>query len=93
VVVSTIEEESAAPETAPLDPSRSPDPQGFRSVHLGATGEPTDVPRFDRRTLLPGDCFPGPALVVEAQATTYVAPEFELAVDAARNLVLTRSTP
>jgi N-methylhydantoinase A len=93
VVVATIEEESAAPETAPLHPRRRPDPEGFRSVQLGATGEPTDVPRFDRRTLLPGDCFPGPALVVEAQATTYVAPEFELAVDAVRNLVLTRSTP
>jgi N-methylhydantoinase A/oxoprolinase/acetone carboxylase beta subunit len=51
------------------------------------------VPRFDRRTLRPGDCFPGPALVVEAQATTYVAPEFELEVDAARNLVLTKRTP
>jgi hypothetical protein len=28
--------------------------------------------------------------VVEAQSTTYVAPEFSLVVDAAGNLVLTR---
>jgi N-methylhydantoinase A len=93
VVVSTIEREPSARQPAGIDTRGRPDPQGYRSVYLDATGEPTTVPRFDRRTLVPGDCFRGPALVIEAQATTYVAPEFELEVDSARNLVLTRSAP
>ncbi len=43
-----------------------------------------------RRRLEPGHHLPGPALVVEDQTTTVVAPSFDLAVDGRHHLVLTR---
>jgi N-methylhydantoinase A len=70
---------------------RRPEPRGSRTLYFGSLDESRDVPAYERADLAPGALLAGPALVIEPQTTTYVAPEFELAVDAARNLVLTRS--
>ena len=43
---------------------------------------------FDRALLKPGNCFVGPALVVEYSATTVVPPDFRAVVDAAGNLIM-----
>jgi N-methylhydantoinase A len=45
---------------------------------------------YDRGALHPGDTLAGPALIVEPQTTTLVSAGFIAAVDAGRNLVLTR---
>ena len=65
------------------------------------TGEPHTVyfgpkigqlacPIYRRPTLQAGDVITGPALIVEAQTTTLLDPDFELLVDQQHNLVLTR---
>ena len=48
------------------------------------------VPVFDRYTLEPGFSATGPAIIEEVEATTVVMPAFDVTVDAALNLVLTR---
>ncbi|MCP5030280.1 MAG: hydantoinase/oxoprolinase family protein [Actinomycetia bacterium] len=45
---------------------------------------------LDRATLRPGDRIDGPALVIESQTTTVVAPDFDLVVDGRSHLILTR---
>ncbi len=45
---------------------------------------------IDRAKLLPGNGFPGPALVVEYSTTTVVPPDFQCRVDAGENLILER---
>lgn len=49
-----------------------------------------DFALVDRTELAPGDRVAGPALVIEDQTTTVVAPNFDLTVDARHHLVLTR---
>jgi len=46
---------------------------------------------YRRADLRPGHRLAGPALVVEAQTTTVVGPQFELGVDARGYLVLERT--
>ncbi|MBI4831126.1 MAG: hydantoinase/oxoprolinase family protein [Candidatus Lindowbacteria bacterium] len=47
------------------------------------------APIYQRTRLLPGNCFRGPALVVEMSATTVVSPAFEAKVDAYGNIIMT----
>jgi 5-oxoprolinase (ATP-hydrolysing) len=47
----------------------------------------------DRTNLSPGDTIPGPAIIVDAAATTVVEPGWRAEVDAPGNLILTRSAP
>lgn len=49
-----------------------------------------DYPVYERIKLLPGDCFSGPALVLEAQTTTYLPGACEVRVDNRMNLVIDR---
>jgi 5-oxoprolinase (ATP-hydrolysing) len=46
---------------------------------------------YDRARLRPGDTLDGPAMVIEANATTIVEPGWRAQVDARRNLVLLRT--
>jgi N-methylhydantoinase A len=46
------------------------------------------VPVYERCALEPGAALKGPALVVEADTSTYVSPSFDLEVDAGEALVL-----
>ena len=48
-----------------------------------------DFAVFVRAELKPGDCFAGPALVVEDQTTTVVSPRFDARIDGRHHLVLT----
>jgi N-methylhydantoinase A/oxoprolinase/acetone carboxylase beta subunit len=50
------------------------------------------VPVYDRYAMAPGFSARGPAIVEEVESTTVVAPAFDVAVDEAGNLVLTRRT-
>lgn len=50
-----------------------------------------DVRMFSRARLRPGQTFEGPALVVQEDATTYIAPNWRARVDDEANLVLRRS--
>lgn len=52
-----------------------------------------DTPVWQRGDLAPGWQQPGPALILDDSATTLVEPGWTVAVDAARNLILTRTTP
>ena len=84
---------AARAEPAPL-PSvkggRTPRAYAVRVLHAGGAVEPLEVPCYRRDDLAPGDQVCGPALVIEAQTTTFVSADFEAAVDAGLNIVLTR---
>ena len=88
VVVSTRREAAAG--LAPVAGDRRPEPAGTRAIYFGRSATTVDIPDFTRTDLLPGDRIAGPAVITEAQTTTFLSPEFDLEVDAARNLVMTR---
>jgi N-methylhydantoinase A len=87
---------SVATRAAP--PARLPMPATLRTVPAPATRKVYDPARgvaldyaiFHRNDLQPGDCFSGPALVIEDETTTVVSPAFDVSVDGYRYLVLTR---
>jgi 5-oxoprolinase (ATP-hydrolysing) len=64
-----------------------------------ALGQRTDRPTpsgeglYDRERLAPGDVIMGPALVIDAMATTVLEPGWRAEVDALGNLILTRAAP
>jgi 5-oxoprolinase (ATP-hydrolysing) len=55
-----------------------------------SSGQSQRAAIYDRAKLLPGETLAGPAIVVEANATTIVEPGWHARVDARRNLVLER---
>jgi N-methylhydantoinase A len=59
-------------------------------VRFAGAAAPVATPIVARDRLLPGMRMRGPAIVVEATATTVVEPGFSLAVDAGGTLILTR---
>ena len=61
-----------------------------RVIHDPVTGAACPVPVHRRESLLPGDCFPGPCLVVEDHTATCVSAMFDVHVDAHGYLVLER---
>ena len=80
-------------EPAPLPAvkgGRTPRAHAVRVLHAGGAVEPLEVPCYRRDDLAPGDQIRGPALVIEAQTTTFVSADFEAVVDAGLNIVLTR---
>ena len=62
-----------------------------RAVFDAARGRRADHEIFERKDLAPGDAIKGPAVIVEDQTTTIVSAAFEARLDAALNIVLTRS--
>jgi 5-oxoprolinase (ATP-hydrolysing) len=62
----------------------------FAAVFGGATHS---TPFYDRSLLGRGATITGPAVIIEANATTVVEPGWEAVVDRAANLVLTRAVP
>ena len=79
------EETPVAPET------RSVRSNAERSAYCPELKAMIDYPVFDRDELVPGNCFSGPALVVEAQTTTYIPNVYKVYVDNRMNLVIDRS--
>ena len=61
-----------------------------RIVHDPVTGAAYPVPVHRRESLAPGDCLPGPCLVVEDQTATCVSAMFDVHVDSHSYLVLER---
>jgi N-methylhydantoinase A len=61
-----------------------------RKVYDPGRSEALDYAIYQRTDLQPGDCFSGPALIVEDETTTVVSPAFDVSVDGYRYLVLTR---
>jgi N-methylhydantoinase A len=59
-------------------------------IDLFADGWRKGAPIYDRDLLLAGNCFSGPALVVEYSSTTVVPPGWEATVDRVGNLVVER---
>jgi N-methylhydantoinase A len=67
-----------------------PSPKGERSVWLSAESGFERAAVWNRYALGPGWRSHGPTVIEEIESTTIVTPAFDVAVDAALNLVLTR---
>jgi N-methylhydantoinase A len=61
-----------------------------RRVFDATDGAWIDVPVFERAALTPGNSIVGPALIAEAQTTTYVPPRFAMSVNASGYLDIAR---
>ena len=84
----------AVPEPLPAVSGHStPRARGMRRLHVDGAAEPLDVPCYLRDDLAAGDHIHGPALVIEAQTTTFVSAGFEAAIDGGLNVVLNRAFP
>lgn len=88
VRLSTVGETAQPPPVAPE--SRGITPHETRPIHCDVTGRLVDAAYVPRANLIPGDRLNGPALIAEPQTTTFVGADFDLVVDAAQNLILTR---
>jgi N-methylhydantoinase A len=90
-----VRAQSPAPAMPPPRPPAggTPAPKGERRIWSSADGAFRTVPVWDRYGLPPGWRTTGPAVVEEVESTTVVLPAFDVAVDAALNLVLTRRQP
>ncbi|MEN3951217.1 hydantoinase/oxoprolinase family protein [Iodidimonas sp. SYSU 1G8] len=62
----------------------------YRDVIDPATGQTEKFGVYRRDSLVPGDRFPGPALIVERETTTVVSPRFDGMIDGHGYIVLTR---
>jgi N-methylhydantoinase A len=65
-----------------------PRADGRRKIYWGQQRRTLEAPCFDRHRLKPGDGIRGPALIIEAQTTTLVGPEFSAIVDRVGNIVI-----
>jgi N-methylhydantoinase A len=76
----------------PVKAVAAPAPRGQRRIVDARLGRPITVPVYERTALEPGAALKGPALVVEADTSTYVSPSFDFEVDAGGALVLSVKT-
>lgn len=83
-------EDTPVPPHRPKPKARPCSATETRMIHCDVTGRQVAAGYIPRDDLSPGDALTGPALIVEPQTTTFVAADFGLQVDAARNLILTR---
>jgi N-methylhydantoinase A len=86
--VGRIEKPAIAPEALAPDPDAA-----AGEAYLGDKPTPSDMlALYERARLRPGATLSGPALVLQADSTTYVAAGWSARVDAWRNLILERGT-
>ena len=83
-----VEETGADTVTLAPDPASDPPRDETRPIYID--GQWRDTPIYRRSHLLPGRRIEGPALIVEANATTLVAPGWTAEVERGRNLLLRR---
>ena len=76
---------AGAPKTTTLLPAET------RDILCDVTGEWRPAGLFSRDDLSPGDTIQGPALIVEAQTTTFVSADFSASIDGPGNIWLTRN--
>ena len=62
-------------------------------VRVTTNGSTHNCPVIQREILLPNDLIPGPALIIDANATTIIEPDWQAKVLAQSELLLTRITP
>ncbi len=75
---------------APIAPSgRTPSGESV-TIFDGRAEAPVQILRYARTDLIPGDSVPGPALIVEAETTTFVTGAFDARIDAAGSIVMDR---
>ncbi|MDP2646827.1 MAG: hydantoinase B/oxoprolinase family protein [Desulfobacterales bacterium] len=84
-----------APVEDPLLPAgaRKVSPAPLAIVKAYMAGKQRDTAAFDRASLFPGDRVAGPALIVDAHATTVVEPGWTARVAPRNHLILTRALP
>jgi N-methylhydantoinase A len=94
VEIVTVRVTAVAPVTPPQLTPRPPGPAsaadaliGEKTVWFNQQPHPTSL--YDREKLRPGHKFTGPAIVFQYDTTTVIPPEWETAVDAYGNLLLT----
>ena len=78
------EETLVAPE---IQPARA---AAQRSAYCPEQKAMIDYPVYERDKLVPGNCLSGPALVLEAQTTTYIPDVYNMYIDNRLNLVIDR---
>jgi N-methylhydantoinase A len=61
-----------------------------RSAYCPELKAMIDYPVYERDKLVPGNCLSGPALVLEAQTTTYIPDVYNMYIDNRMNLVIDR---
>jgi N-methylhydantoinase A len=88
--VSVAEQVAPPAPAAPLLGITNPTPSGRRRVFDPGAGEFLEAALFRRTDLPPGARIDGPALIVEDETTTVVAPAFDATVNALGYLVLER---
>lgn len=76
---------------ASTDAPDVPTPRSHRTAGFLDHPDPRDTPVFQRDDLHPGLRLSGPAIVEQLDTTTIVPPDYELAIDGYRNLILTRT--
>ena len=59
-----------------------------RILHLGQTDTTVEAKVYYREELVAGNFLIGPALIVEAQTTTFVSEDFEASIDNADNIIM-----
>ncbi|MEO1493386.1 MAG: hydantoinase/oxoprolinase family protein [Pseudomonadota bacterium] len=79
----------AQSDPAPRQPARPARPSAEREIVCDLTGEQRIAAVYDRTRLAPGDAIAGPALIVEAQTTTFVSADFAAELDGYGNIWLT----
>ncbi|MEE8279971.1 MAG: hydantoinase B/oxoprolinase family protein [Alphaproteobacteria bacterium] len=76
---------AAAPRATPLE--------SLTTVEVYTAGGFVETPVFERAALLPRDRIDGPAIIIEANATTVVEPGWQAEVTERNHLVLARAKP
>jgi len=96
LIVEALELEAIAAGEAVEDPQRPATaipPQAQESVQLWSQGSFHQAPVFDRKALSPGNLVDGPAILLDATATTIVEPGWQAVLTERDHLVLTRKEP
>jgi 5-oxoprolinase (ATP-hydrolysing) len=75
------------------DGQGSSDPKPAAMTRMFCDGRPGPTPVFDRGALRPGHVIAGPAVIVDANATTVVDPGWQAAMTQHAHLLLERSAP
>ncbi|MEY2884147.1 MAG: hypothetical protein RL490_1871, partial [Pseudomonadota bacterium] len=92
LVIDSIAVEAIGATTRPAPPAASalpaPSPLAVRPVHMADAWH--DVPFYDRAGLGTGWAMAGPAIIIDASATTVVEPGWAVRVDPQANLILER---
>ena len=83
----------APQETAPDLPPRTMAMRPVETVSVYCEGSWRDTPVYLRDALRPGDCMNGPAIIAEANATTFVEPGWQAELTMLNHLVMTRVQP